>query len=123
MSNNREIFSFKKRIESFKYAFAGIRHLIRQEHNARLHIVSTLIVLLAGWYFDVNKYEWLAIIFCIGVVLITEVINTALENICDYMSPEFQPKIKIIKDLGAAAVLLSALISIIIAGCIFIPKI
>lgn len=110
------------RIQSFKYAFKGLLHLIREEPNARIHFVAGIIAITCGWYFDIDKSEWLAVILCIGIVFTTEIINTAIENICDYISPTYHHKIKVIKDLAAAAVLISAFMSVVIASCIFLPK-
>ncbi|MBD1421740.1 diacylglycerol kinase [Sphingobacterium chuzhouense] len=122
MSSNNKKFTFARRIGSFKYAIEGLLHLIRQEPNARIHIIAAIVAIMCGWYFDIDKSEWLAVILCIGIVFTTEIINTAVEHICDYISPAYHHKIKIIKDLAAAAVLISALMSAVIAGCIFVPK-
>ncbi|RZF62926.1 diacylglycerol kinase family protein [Sphingobacterium corticibacterium] len=110
------------RIQSFKYAFKGLLHLIREEPNARIHFVAGIIAITCGWYFDIDKSEWLAVILCIGIVFTTEIVNTAVENICDYISPTYHHKIKIIKDLAAAAVLISAIMSVVVASCIFLPR-
>ena len=123
MPTNHKKISFGRRVESFKYAWEGLLHLVQEEPNARIHLVAAIAAVLCGWYFGIDKSEWLVIVLCIGIVLITEAINTAIENVCDYISPAYHDKIKIIKDLSAAAVLISAVISIIIAGCIFVPKI
>lgn len=122
MTENNKKFAFDKRLKSFKYAFEGIFHLVRHEPNARIHIIAAIIAVIFGWYFEIDKSEWLAVVLCIGIVLITEIINTAVENVCDYISPANHHKIKIIKDLTAAAVLLSAVMSVIIAACIFVPR-
>lgn len=120
--STKKKFSWSRRIRSFQYALAGLRHLIRQEPHARIHIIAALAAIICGWYLDIGKSEWLAIILCIGLVLVTETINTAIENICDFQSPAYHPKIKIIKDLAAAAVLVSAIVALVIAGYIFIPR-
>ncbi|MBC7653927.1 MAG: diacylglycerol kinase family protein, partial [Oligoflexus sp.] len=70
----------------------------------------------------ISAIEWLAVILVIGLVFITEIINTSIENIADFISPERHPKIKVIKDLAAAAVILSAIVSVIIGLLIFLPK-
>ena len=110
------------RIRSFKYAFKGLLHLIRAEPNARIHAIAAIAVIIGGYYFDIDKSEWLAVILCIGIVFTTEIINTTIENICDYISPTYHHKIKVIKDLAAAAVLISAFMSVIVASCIFLPR-
>lgn len=122
MSRNDKKLPFDKRIKSFKYALEGLLFLIRQEPNARIHVAAGIAAVICGWYLEIDKSEWFAVILCIGIVLITEIFNTAVENICDYISPTYHYKIKIIKDIAAAAVLVSAIVSVIIAGCIFVPK-
>lgn len=116
-------FSILKRIKSFGYAFNGLRILIREEHNARIHVFATITVVLAGFYFDISMIEWIAISLSIGFVISLEIINSAIENIADFISPEKNDAIKKIKDLSAAGVLISALTALIIGLIVFIPKI
>lgn len=113
----------KKRIESFKYAFEGLRTLWIDEPNARIHLAIGLLTIGAGTYFDLDTLEWVAIVFSIGIVFTAEALNSAIENVCDGMTMEHNPFIKKAKDLGAAAVLLSATIAIVIGLLIFGPKI
>ena len=122
MLQNNKKSAFGKRVDSFKYAFDGLLHLMRDEPNARIHFVVSIVTIICGWYFNIDKSEWLAIILCLGIVLLAEIINTAIENICDYISPKQHHKIKIIKDLAAAAVLISAIMSVVVASCIFLPR-
>lgn len=116
-------FSILKRIKSFGYAFNGLRILIREEHNARIHVFATITVVLAGFYFDISMIEWIAISLSIGFVISLEIINSAIENIADFISPEKNDAIKKIKGLSAAGVLISALTALIIGLIVFIPKI
>ncbi len=119
----KEKFSLTKRLKSFKYAVNGLSILIREEHNARIHLFAALVVVVAGFFFNVSKVEWIAIILAIGSVIALEIINSTIENIADFISPEKHEKIKKIKDLSAAGVLVSALAAMIIGMIIFIPKI
>ena len=116
-------FSITKRIKSFKYAFAGLKILLKQEHNARIHLAATFVAILAGVFFKISTSEWSLIVFAIVLVFVTEIINTAIEGISDFISPQKNEKIKIIKDLAAASVLVAAIGAIIIALLVFIPKI
>ena len=109
-------------LKSFVYAFNGLRLLLKEEQNARIHFVASVIVILAGFYFRLNAYEWMAIIFSIGLVITVEIINTAIENIADFISPGKNENIKTIKDLSAAAVLISAIIAVSIGLIVFLPK-
>jgi undecaprenol kinase/diacylglycerol kinase (ATP) len=116
-------FSILKRLKSFKYAFNGLKVLFQEEHNSRIHLLATVCVVIAGYAFRISQYEWIAIIFAIGLVLTVEIINTTIEDIADFVSPEKHEKIKRIKDLAAAAVLVSAVTALIIGLIIFLPKI
>lgn len=95
----------------------------KEEPNFKIHIVATIMVITAGLYFKLSTTEWLAIIIVIGLVLLTELLNTAIENIADFISPERHEKIKMIKDIAAAAVLISAIVALVVGLLIFVPKI
>ena len=116
-------FSITKRLKSFKYAFNGLIILFKEEHNARIHLFATICVVIAGFLLEIAKIEWFAVIFAIGFVIALEIINSSIENIADFVSPEKNKKIKKIKDLSAAAVLISAITAFVIGLIIFIPKI
>jgi len=111
------------RLQSFRYAFNGLIMLFREEPNARIHLLATVIVVLLGMYFNIFALEWVGIILSIGLVIAMEALNTALENLSDFVSPEKQSAIKKTKDLAAAAVLVSAITAFIIGVIIFLPKI
>ena len=95
----------------------------KKEHNARLHGLATILVLLLSVYFRVNVYEAIALTLSIGMVWAAEIFNTSIERIMDYLSKEKHPAIKIIKDLAAAAVLVTALTALLVGAFVFIPKI
>ncbi len=116
-------FSIIKRLKSFKYAFNGLKILFSEEHNSRIHILATICVLTAGYFLKISIHEWIAVIFAIGFVIAFEIFNSAIENIADFVSSEKHEKIKKIKDLSAAGVLISAITSLIIGLIIFMPKI
>jgi diacylglycerol kinase len=114
--------SIKQRIDSFKYAFNGLKLLIKEEHNARIHVFFAACALIMGVLLKISKNEWITILFCISLVIALELINSAIENIADFVSPEKHVQIKKIKDLSAGAVLIAAIISAIIGLIVFIPK-
>lgn len=120
---NRKPFSWKERLRSFRYAFAGIARLFRNEHNARIHGVVAVLVIVAGWMFDISTTEWVVIILLIGLVLMAEAFNSAIEALADVVSPQKNEGIKHTKDLAAAAVLLLVIAAVIIGLIIFVPKI
>lgn len=112
-----------KSIKSFRYAFDGLKTLWREEHNFHIHILAAVIVIFLGIIFQISTFEWIAAILAIGVVFIAEIINTSIENLADFVHPEKHLHIKKIKDLAAAAVLISAFSALIIGMLIFLPKI
>ena len=116
-------FSIKRRLKSFRYAFSGLRVLVREEHNARIHLFATVCVIVMGVAFRISCTEWVAVSLAIGLVFGMEAVNSAVENICDFVCPERDARIKKIKDLAAAAVLLSAIAALAVGLFIFIPKI
>jgi len=116
-------FSIKKRLASFKYAFNGLKILVLEEHNARIHLVAAICVILLGLFFNISALEWIAVSLVIGFVIACEAINSAIENLADFVSPEKNEFIKKAKDLSAAGVLVSAITAVIIGFLIFLPKI
>jgi diacylglycerol kinase (ATP) len=111
----------KARLRSVTYAAQGIRTLIREEHNARLHLAATLVVLLAAWRLRCTGEEWRWLVLAIGLVWMAETFNTALETLCDLVQPDFHPQVKRIKDVAAGAVLMAALTAALIGVTIFWP--
>ncbi|RIJ50138.1 diacylglycerol kinase family protein [Maribellus luteus] len=116
-------FSIHKGLESFSFAFNGLLILFRKEHNARIHFVAALVVIVAGIIFRITAFEWLALVFVIGLVLALEAINSAIENLADFVSPHKHDQIKKVKDLAAAGVLIAAATALIAGLLIFLPKI
>lgn len=116
-------FSVKARLGSFKFAFNGMRSLLKNEHNSRIHLLAAVIAVVLGLVLKINLSEWCLIVLLIGIVFITELLNTSIEKLSDLVNPELNEGIRKVKDYAAAAVLISAIISLVIGGFIFIPKI
>lgn len=112
-----------KFIKGFGYAFSGLGYAFKSQLNFKVHLLIAVLVGLAGYYFKLSRAEWLWIIVSIGLVLIAELMNTAIEVLVDLVSPEINPKAKIIKDVAASAVLVAAIMAASIGLVIFIPKI
>jgi len=110
-------------LKSFAVAFQGIWVLLWNERNFRFHLLASVTVIIAGFFFHIEKTEWLVIFLVIGLVLSVEALNTSIEYICDLVSPDYNPIVKKIKDVSAAAVLLAAIVAVIIGCIIFIPYI
>ena len=122
MKENQK-FSIKNRLKSFKYAFNGLKILLKEEHNARIHLLATVLVVFSGFILKIHFLEWIAVIFAIGMVFALEIINSAIENLADFVSPEKHEMIAKIKDLAASAVLVGAISAFLVGTIIFIPKI
>jgi diacylglycerol kinase len=110
-------------LKSFSFAFQGLKDCLLNEKNFRIQYVTALIILIAGIFFSLSNMEWISILVCFDLVLSFEIINSAIEKLCDLVCPSINPVIKKVKDMCAAAVLVSAIISFIIGCIIFIPKI
>ena len=119
----KERFSVKKRMKSFQYAFAGLKVLFRHEHNSWIHAVAAICVIVAGFLFRISYVEWIAALIVIGMVFSAEIFNSSLERIADYIQPKRDERIRDIKDLGSAAVLVTAITAAAIGIMIFLPKI
>lgn len=111
----------KSRITSFKCALVGLKHVLRTQKNAWIHFIATFIVVILAIWLNLSINNWIALLLVIGLVWISEFLNTALEVIVDLASPDRHPLAKVGKDVGAAAVLIAALLSFIIGLLIFLP--
>ncbi len=111
------------RIKSIGFAIRGAILLIRTEASIKIQVCVGLIVTAAGFYFDISATEWMIQIFAIALVLGTEGMNTAVEKLSDYIQPEFDKKIGLIKDISAGAVMLVSIAASIIGCIIYFPKI
>lgn len=109
--------------KSFGFAFRGIYTLFSSERNAKIHLCATVLVIIAGFIFGISAWQWCAVILCIGAVTAAEGFNTALEKVCDLVSPQYHPLIKAAKDIAAGAVLLLAIASVAVGLIIFLPLI
>jgi diacylglycerol kinase (ATP) len=108
-----------KRLKSFGYAFQGIRTLVTTQPHAQLHLLATIVVVTAGIRVGLRRWEWVAIMLCIGMVWMAEALNTALEFLADEVSLEQRERIGKAKDVAAAGVLIVAMISVVIAALVF----
>jgi diacylglycerol kinase (ATP) len=116
-------FSLRSRMQSFHFAFTGIAAFFKTEPNAWLHLVSTILVIVFTALLPCTATEILFIILVTGSVWAAELFNTAIEKLADLTTKETHPEIKFIKDVSAAAVLITAITALITGCIIFIPKI
>jgi diacylglycerol kinase (ATP) len=100
-------------LRSFRFAAQGIVDLFRFENNAKVHLLIAVVVLVLGVWLHLSLVEWALIITQIGLVWAAEAVNTAIEKLCDFVSPGIHPQIKAIKDLASGAVLILALTAVV----------
>ncbi|WP_158826002.1 diacylglycerol kinase family protein [Mucilaginibacter lacusdianchii] len=112
----------QKFIRGFGYAFKGLRYATATQLNFRVHLVAMLTVAFMGYALHISQQEWLWIGLCIALVLVVELINTAIETLTDLVSPDYNVKAGIVKDVSAGAVLLAAIFALITGLVIFLPK-
>tara|TARA_R100000935_G_scaffold58415_2_gene95402 strand:+ start:84368 stop:84727 length:360 start_codon:yes stop_codon:yes gene_type:complete len=111
-----------KRLMGFKYAAKGAFMLLKNEASIQVQSVIALIMIAAGFYFEISATEWLAQMLAIGLVLSIEGLNTAAEEIANFVHPDFHNKIGYIKDVAAGAVFFAAGVAVIVGCIIYIPK-
>lgn len=112
-----------KRGIGLKYALNGFLLIVKKERNFKIHLIALLLVITASSLLKLTYIEWAIILIVSSIVLITEMLNSAIERAIDYIKPEIHPRAKEIKDMAAGAVLLSAISAVIIGCIIFIRKI
>ncbi|MES2778969.1 MAG: diacylglycerol kinase family protein [Bacteroidota bacterium] len=108
--------------KSFGYAINGIAIGIRKEQSLQIHLIAIILVTIAGLMLNVSQTEWMILLLCFGTVASAELMNSAIEKLVDLVSPEYNKKAGVIKDMAAGAVLVLAIAASIIGGIIFIPK-
>jgi diacylglycerol kinase len=111
----------KKRLKGFVYAIKGALILIKKEQSIQVQLFIALLVIAAGFYFDITATEWMFQLLAIGLVLSIEGLNTAVEEIANFVHPDFHNKIGLIKDIAAGAVFFAAVIAVVIAVIIYTP--
>lgn len=111
----------KKRIAAFGYSFKGLADLVTNHPHAHIHAAATVMVIVLGLYFQINREEWMFLTICIGIVWTAEAFNTSIEYLTDLVSPDYHPLAGKVKDVAAAAVLLSCIAAAIVGVFVFWP--
>lgn len=114
-------FSPRARVGSFIFALRGLAHVVKTEHNMRIHLAICMAVIVAGGLLGIARTDWLWLIMCMVVVLCAEAFNTAIEILCDVVSPQQNDAVQKAKDTAAGAVLIAAFGSAIIGATLFWP--
>jgi diacylglycerol kinase len=110
-------------LKSISFAITGILFFFRKERNARIHLAAAIAVVITGFLFHISSMEWIILVIMIMSVMVSEMVNTSIEKLCDHVQPGVHEQIRIIKDLAAGAVLTASMASVVVAAIIFIPKI
>jgi diacylglycerol kinase len=110
-------------LDSFRHAFSGLATALRSQRNVRIHALVSLAVVGLGLWLRLTLAEWALLALAIGLVWITELLNTAIEAAIDLTSPDPHPLARISKDAAAAAVLVAALTAVVIGGLMLVPRI
>lgn len=113
---------FKGRLKSIVFAYRGALKLITTEHSVMVQFSTGILLIVAGFYFNISTTEWLFQTLAIGLVLSIEGLNTAVEKVADFIHPEYHERIGFIKDIAAGAVFFAALTAISIGLIIYLPK-
>ncbi len=120
--DKRRPFSLKERFHSFVYAYRGLK-LLLNEHNTWIYLLAVFCVVVVGLLVSLTLVEWAVVIILLGNVWIAEALNTAVERLCDHVTPQQHPEIAHIKDVAAAAPLIAAMVAVVAGLCIFMPPI
>ncbi len=118
----KKSFSFKDRVKSFSYAFKGISKLIVNEHNARVHLTAAILACSMGFVLQISPIEWISILVVIGLVILSELFNTAIERLADFVESDWNDTIGEVKDYASGAVLVASIVAFIVGLIVFVPK-
>lgn len=111
------------RLKSVGFAFKGALLLLKTEASIKIQFTIGLLMTVAGFYFHISNTEWMVQLLAIGLVMTAESLNTAIEEVANFIHPERHVKIGLIKDLAAGAVFIASVFAIFIGFIIYLPKI
>lgn len=118
---NKEM-GLKRFVNSFKNSFDGLRYAYTHEQSFLIHIVLTIVVVATGIYFEIRGTHWVLVLLAMSLIIVTELLNTAIESVVDLVTDEFHPLAKVAKDCASAAVFVVSLIATCIWLYVFLPK-
>ncbi|MCX8130264.1 MAG: diacylglycerol kinase [Clostridia bacterium] len=113
----------KNLIDSFNNAINGIIYAIKNERNIKIHIIAAVGIIILSLFYKLSRVDFLVVCLTIGFVIVCELFNTAMEAVVDIIVDVYHPKAKVVKDVAAGAVLVSAFVSLIVAYFIFFDKV
>jgi undecaprenol kinase len=112
---------WRRLVRSFAWAIEGIVYTVNTQRNMQIHVIIAAFVLVAAWWLEISRSEFLLILLAMTLVFVLEIVNTAIEAVVDLASPDWHAKAKIAKDAAAGAVLIAAMMSIVIGLIVFAP--
>lgn len=121
LSNSEIMGYWIKRKRAFAYALKGVARLFTDEAHAKIHLMAAVCVTACGFFFGIEKWEWCAVLICIGGVFMAEAFNTAVEKLADRVTTDRDPLIGAAKDIAAGAVLLFVVAAVIVGVIVFMP--
>ena len=110
-------------LKSFAYAWRGLWKIFHEEQNLKIQAIVGIFAVILGIIYSINRYEWLALVMVIGLVIILETLNSAVERVTDVLKPRINNYVKEIKDIMAAAVMLASIVAVVVGLLIFLPRI
>lgn len=116
-------YGVKRFLNSWKYSFDGLKYAYTHEQSLLLHITLSLVAIALGLYFKITGTQWILLLLVMSILMITELLNTAVEATVDLVTDKFHPMAKVAKDCGSAAALIGTLLATIVAGYVFLPHI
>ncbi len=111
----------RRLIKSFKYAVRGTRKVIREEQNLKIQLVVGLLVFILGAVLKIDRIEWMFLVLSVGLVILLETVNSAIERVTDVLKPRIHGYVKEIKDIMSAAVFIASLLAVTMGLFIFLP--
>ncbi len=110
------------RIKGIYYSVKGAFYLIKTEHSIQAQLFIAFLCIIAGSYLHLSNTEWLFVLLAISLVLTAESLNSAIEKVADFIHPDYNKKIGLIKDVSAGAVFFAALFALAVLCLVYIPK-
>ena len=118
---NKE-FGFKRFLKSFKYSLDGLKYAYKNEQSMLVHLIVTIIAITLGILFKISNFEWIITIFLLSVTASLELLNTAIEAVCDMVTLEYNKLAKVAKDTASASVFFTSMLGAVSGFIIYVPK-
>lgn len=113
----------RRLVASFRYALEGLGYAVKSQRNLKIHLFFASLAICLAWLLGIRKLEWLLILLVIGLVIVLELVNTAMEAAIDLVTKDHHPLAKIAKDVAAASVLVAVILAVVVGLVVFLPEI